>query len=206
MRVLVPVLAIALFVAACDTASPAGERSSPVSSPSPTSIMSPTSPAVCAPPDDAPPDAAPVFCADTSPMQAARVLKIVDGDTLDVLLDGREERVRVFGIDTPERGQPCFREASDRLEALADSQVLLRPDVRDRDRYGRLLRYLYTPDGRSIDAAMIAEGFAHAWTDDGALRDPLVALEAHAAGSRNGCLWKLGARSNLLVVRSRRRA
>lgn len=139
-------------------------------------------------------------------MKTARVLKIVDGDTLDVLLDGREERVRVFGIDTPERGQPCFREASDRLAALAGTQVRLRPDARDRDRYGRLLRYLYTADGRSIDAAMIAEGFAHAWTDDGALRDPLVAIEAHAAGSQLGCLWKLGARSNLPVVRSPRRA
>ena len=206
MRALVPVLAIALFVAACNTASPADERPSPGASLSPDSVMSPVPAAVCAPPDDAPPDVAPVFCADVAAMETARVLKIVDGDTLDVLLDGREERARVFGIDTPERGQPCFREASDRLEALAGSQVRLRPDARARDRYGRLLRYLYAPDGRSIDAAMIAGGFAHAWTDDGGLRDPLVALEARTAASRAGCLWQPGARSDLPVVGSRRRA
>lgn len=206
MRILCPLLAVALLIAACNAASPADERASPGDSLSPASVMSPTPAAVCAPPDDAPADVAAVFCADIAAMGTARVLKIVDGDTLDVLLDGREERVRVFGIDTPERGQPCFRAASDRLAALAGSQVRLRPDARERDRYGRLLRYLYAPDGRSIDAAMIAEGFAHAWTDDGALRDPLVALEAHAARSRAGCLWQPEARSDPPVVRSRRRA
>ena len=123
-------------------------------------------------------------------MERATVLDIVDGDTLDVLLGGVEERVRIFGIDTAERGEPCFREAGDRLTALAGDEVALLPDVRNRDRSGRLLRYVYTPAGLSIDALLIAEGLALAWTQDGALRDPLVALEAQARNERAGCLWR----------------
>ena len=145
----------------------------------------------CSPPYPAPPyDAVTVFCADPSPMERATVLDIVDGDTFDVLLAGVEERVRIFGIDTAERGEPCFREASERLRALAGGEVRLVPDVRKRDRNGRLLRYVYTPDGRSVDATLIEEGLAHAWTDDGALRDPLVVLEDQARLAGRGCLWR----------------
>jgi endonuclease YncB( thermonuclease family) len=122
-------------------------------------------------------------------MERAEVTHIVDGDTLDVLLNGTEERVRIFGVDTPERGERCFREASDRLSELADDTVLLVPDARNRDPSGRLLRYLYTPAGLSIDAMLIADGFAHAWTRDGALREPLMALEEHAMSAGAGCLW-----------------
>jgi micrococcal nuclease len=126
-------------------------------------------------------------------MQRASVTRIVDGDTFHALVDGVEETVRIFGVDTPERGEPCFSEATDELRLLVATtggQVLLVTDVRKRDRYDRLLRYVYAPDGLSIDAVLIARGFAHAWTDDGALRDPLVAVEAQARGQRTGCLWR----------------
>jgi micrococcal nuclease len=117
------------------------------------------------------------------------VIDIIDGDTLDVTVDGREERVRVFGIDTPERGEPCFRESSRRLGELAGSEIRLLADVRQRDSSGRLLRYVYTVDGVSIDALMVRDGMAHAWTRDGALRDALVALEAESRDAGRGCLW-----------------
>ncbi len=133
--------------------------------------------------------AAPVFCADTSGMEAASVVKVIDGDTLDVTLAGREERIRIFGIDTPERGDRCFSEATALLKALAWHELRVLTDARKVDRNGRLLRYVYQPGGLSIDAAMIAAGAAHAWTRDGALRDPLVALEAEARDNRIGCLW-----------------
>jgi micrococcal nuclease len=122
-------------------------------------------------------------------MEAARVGRIIDGDTLDVTLDGREERIRIFGIDTPERGDRCFAEASALLESLAGAEIRLRTDARKVDRNGRLLRYVYRPDGLSIDAVMIAAGAAHAWTRDGALRDELVALEEQTRLERVGCLW-----------------
>jgi len=130
-----------------------------------------------------------VFCADPTTMERAIVLDIVDGDTLDVLVGGVEERVRVFGIDTPERGETCFREATDALAILADDEVRMVADARNRDSSGRLLRYLYRPDGLSIDAMMIALGMATAWTRDGVLRDQLVALEASARLDGRGCLW-----------------
>jgi len=123
-------------------------------------------------------------------MERATVVRIVDGDTLRVMLDGREEVVRVFGIDTAERGEACFEEASSRLEELAGAEVRLLPDRRERDQFGRLLRYVYALDGTSIDAALIVEGLAYAWTRDGALRDALVALESTARSNRTGCLWR----------------
>jgi micrococcal nuclease len=130
-----------------------------------------------------------VFCADPAPMESARVVRVVDGDTIRVNLAGREETVRFYGIDTTERGEPCFSEASRRTAELVGPEVRLRRDVRERDRYGRLLRYVYTPTGLSIGAEMISEGLAHAWRADGALRVPLIALEEAARASATGCLW-----------------
>ena len=131
----------------------------------------------------------PVFCADTAGMQAATVIAIIDGDTFDVTIDGQPERIRIFGIDTPERGDRCFAEASALLESLAGGDVRLQTDARKVDRSGRLLRYVYRTDGLSIDAVMIAAGAARAWTRDGALRDELLALEEQARVARSGCLW-----------------
>lgn len=143
----------------------------------------------CGPPFAPPLTADSVRCADPAGMQRAAVTNIVDGDTLDVIVDGREERVRLFGVDTTERGEPCYREAADRLEQLAGTEVLLAPDARDRDRYGRLLRYVYRPDGLSIDAQLIAEGLGTAWREDGRLRFGLIALEERARSDRQGCIW-----------------
>jgi micrococcal nuclease len=126
-------------------------------------------------------------------MQRASVVRIVDGDTLRAIVDGVEGPVRLFGVDTPERGEMCFAEAADVLRifvALHAGQVLLAADARDRDSFGRLLRYVYTPDGLSIDAVLVAEGYGYAWTRDGALRDALVDLEAIARLEGRGCLWR----------------
>jgi micrococcal nuclease len=132
-----------------------------------------------------PPDLHP----DASLLERAAVTHIVDGDTIDVRLGDRDERVRYYGIDTPERGKPCFTEATDRNRELAGDTVLLLPDARERDRFGRLLRYVFDTRGDSIDAALIAEGFAHAWTKDGSYLATLVALEAQAHVAGTGCLW-----------------
>lgn len=127
---------------------------------------------------------------DPAELQAARVVHVVDGDTIDVEIDGKEERVRYYGIDTPERGDACFSEATARNDELIDGNVLLLPDARDRDRYGRLLRYVFDAQGNSVDARLIAEGLAHAWREDGAYRDQLVALEDQTDAARIGCLWQ----------------
>ena len=123
-------------------------------------------------------------------LAAGRVEEVIDGDTIDVIVDGRRLRVRYFGVDTPERGQRCYREATDRNESLIGGRVLLLTDTRDTDANGRSLRYVFLPSGVSADATLVAEGFAHAWRADGRYRDEIVALEAEARREGRGCLWR----------------
>ena len=84
-------------------------------------------------------------------INSVQVLRVVDGDTLDVLIAGNKHRVRLFGVDTPERGERCYQEAMDRTLELSGDSVLLESGPRKEDKYGRLLFYLYTQSGESID-------------------------------------------------------
>lgn len=120
----------------------------------------------------------------------ARVEQVIDGDTIDVTLDGKPRRVRYYGVDTPERGDRCYREAVDRNESLTGGRVLLLPDARDTDRFDRLLRYVFLPDGTSVDATLVAEGFGRAWTEDGRYREQIISLEDEAQHADRGCLWR----------------
>lgn len=88
-----------------------------------------------------------------------QVVRIIDGDTLDTT----RGRVRLFGVDTPEPGQFCATEATERLRALAGDVVRLEDGPRLIGPYGRRLAYVYTHDGASIDEVLIAEGLATAW-------------------------------------------
>ena len=92
------------------------------------------------------------------------VSTVVDGDTIDARLDsGRGERVRVIGIDTPERGDCHFAEASARTRALAlGRRVVLRGDATQdtRDRYGRLLAYIDIGGSVDLGRALIRSGHA----------------------------------------------
>ncbi len=120
-----------------------------------------------------------------------QVVSVIDGDTIEVEVDGKTERVRYYGSDAPERGEPCGDEALERNGHLVAQQIVfLLPDARDKDSQGRLLRYVFTSDGRLLDEILIREGLAKAWRQDGAYRDQLVTLEERAALSRVGCLWE----------------
>jgi len=123
-------------------------------------------------------------------LKEARVEEVLDGDTIDVILDGRLTRVRYYGVDTPERGDRCFREATDRNESLVGGRVLLLPDARDEDAFGRELRYVFTREGVSVDATLVAEGFGQAWRQDGRYRDDIIGLEGEAQAAGRGCLWR----------------
>lgn len=117
--------------------------------------------------------------------QTTPVLGIIDGDTFDT----PSGRVRLFGVDTPERGEACFEEATSRLRSLAGDRVRIEPGPRAQDRGGRLLLYVYTEAGNSIDETLIREGFAVAWTRDGQHRDFMAALEDEARTKGTGCIW-----------------
>ncbi len=139
------------------------------------------------------PAAPPVAGTEAVPLEnlvRVTVVEVIDGDTLDVRsFGGGLLRVRLFGIDAPERGEPCAGEATQRLRQLAGDEVFLLPDARLRDPGGRELRYVFAAGGTSVDAALVMEGLAEAWRDDGAFRDTLVALEQSARAGGDGCLW-----------------
>jgi len=90
----------------------------------------------------------------------AKVVKVIDGDTLDVLLKGEEIRIRLLGIDTPEKGEPLYKEAKERLAELASAVVYVEADAEKKDRYGRYLFWLYSEDGQLINAELVKEGLA----------------------------------------------
>jgi endonuclease YncB( thermonuclease family) len=114
------------------------------------------------------------------------VVRILDGDTLDVLVGGSTVRVRLAGIDCPERGQPFGR--------IAKQFVLDRAAGRDvrvsgagRDRYDRVIGEVALPDGRSLNRELVRAGLAwwyHAYSKD----TSLGRLEAESRAARSG-LW-----------------
>ena len=101
------------------------------------------------------------------------VLKVVDGDTIDIGIDGKTERLRLIGINTPEIVDPrkpveCFgREASDNAHKLLDGaevKIAADPTQDDKDIYGRLLRYVWRADGLFYNLEAIKDGFAYEYT------------------------------------------
>ena len=117
---------------------------------------------------------------------ALPVERVIDGDTLDT----GAGRVRLFGVDTPERGEQCFNQATRALEELAGGKVKVEVGPRLRDSNGRLLYYVYTESGNSVDEILVLEGLARAWTRDGQHRDFLNGVEADALAAGTGCLWQ----------------
>jgi micrococcal nuclease len=96
----------------------------------------------------------------------ADVVRVIDGDTIAVLIDGLEYRVRYIGINTPETVDPrkpveCYgREASQRNRQLVEGRTVeLEKDVSETDQYGRLLRYVWV-DGTMANAVLVGEGYA----------------------------------------------
>lgn len=91
------------------------------------------------------------------------VTKIVDGDTLDVDRDGETVRVRLLNIDTPEKGECLYQEATDRLIELAPpgTRVRLEHDQEREDRYGRELAAVFAGDV-FVNEQLAAEGLARA--------------------------------------------
>ncbi len=115
------------------------------------------------------------------------VVKVTDGDTIE--LEGGA-RVRYLGIDTPELGEAYYSEASTRNRELVEGKVVeLQRGKRDKDEYGRLLRYVYV-DGVFVNAELVAQGYAMAYIFDPDERysQVLVQLEQYAKMKKRG-LW-----------------
>lgn len=97
--------------------------------------------------------------------QPVQLLRVVDGDTVDDQIGEHQRRVRLLGIDTPERDECGHDDATDHLDALlADAIITLSHDAAadQEDQYGRLLGYL-DADDHDVGIILINEGLAAAW-------------------------------------------
>lgn len=121
----------------------------------------------------------------------AEVTHVIDGDTVEVRLDGREYRLRYIGVDAPEREEPFYNEAADFNRDLVEGEtVILVRDVSETDQYGRLLRYVYLEDGTFVNGELIANGLTRLVTfpPDVAQTEYLRDLQAQAREAGAG-MW-----------------
>jgi len=117
-----------------------------------------------------------------------RVVGIHDGDTLTVLRVRQQVKVRLYGIDCPELGQPYGRRARQRAAELAFGRtVTVRPE--SRDRYGRLVAWVVLPDGRTLNEILVAEGLAWHYRRYAPRARQLAEREQQARTARRG-LWQ----------------
>lgn len=125
------------------------------------------------------------------------VAKVVDGDTIDIAIGTSTTRLRLIGLDTPEIVDPrkpvqCFaREASAKAkELLTGREVHIEQDPSQGkyDKYGRLLAYVFLPDGTNFNERMIAEGYGHEYT----YRLPYTYQEAFRAAEKTAREEKKG--------------
>ena len=125
------------------------------------------------------------------------VVKVVDGDTIHIRFAGRVEKVRYIGVNTPEvhhptKGeQPGGRDAAAVNRALVGGrQVRLEMDVQERDRYGRLLAYVWVGE-MMVNAELVRRGYAQVMTIPPNVRHQqlFVKLQSNARQAERG-LWR----------------
>lgn len=126
------------------------------------------------------------------------VARFDDGDTIVVNMNGKEEKVRLIGVDTPETHDPrkpvqCYGRAAAAFtrELIGDSPVRLESDAlsSNRDRYNRLLRYVFLPDGRLVQAEIIKSGYGFAYTSFPFTKSAEFKLLEDSAKNANIGLW-----------------
>lgn len=122
--------------------------------------------------------------------ETAFVTKIVDGDTIHATVNGKEEIIRMLGINTPEKNKPYYQEAKDFLiKEIQNKSIELLRDKENTDRYDRKLRYVFYND-KIINVEIVQEGLATTFMlNDLKYKDKFANAEAFARKSELG-LWK----------------
>ena len=121
---------------------------------------------------------------------------VIDGDTIIVIIDGKKEKVRLIGIDTPEKDGPYTKEEPFGKEASAftkkiteGKKVMLEYDRQKRDKYGRLLAYVYLEDSTFLNAEIIRQGYGTVFRKfPFKYRDDFEGYEREARDNKKG-LW-----------------
>lgn len=174
---------------------PAGVTTQPASTRPPT--LTPTLTPTLAPSPVVTPE--PSF-GPTGPTESARVVRVIDGDTISVDIDGTEHRLRYIGVDTPETVDPNSpvewmgpQATAVNTELVGGRTVVLEKDVSETDRYGRLLRYVWLSDGAAwtlVNFELIRRGVASVSTypPDVKYVDLYLAAESAARDAGVG-LW-----------------
>lgn len=139
-----------------------------------------------------------ILSAQTAPLGYYRVTEVFDGDTLTVDMNGTTEKVRMIGVDTPETHKPgtpvqCFGPEASAFtkNLLAGKSVRLEADPTNtnRDRYDRLLRYVYLQDGTLLSEKLISEGYGFAYLSFTFQKsEAFAALQTQAQATKKG-LW-----------------
>ncbi len=140
-----------------------------------------------------------LFLAEAQPVPQKKefVRRVIDGDTL-VLADGR--RVRLTGIDSPEKEEQCFVEAQEFLKYLVSGkEIELEFDAEKRDKYARLLAYVFA-EGKNVNLALVEQGYAVSFPFEPnmAFASEFAAAERSAREQGKGCLWERASETNNL--------
>lgn len=118
--------------------------------------------------------------------RSGKVVGVIDGDTYDVLVEGLSIRVRMEGIDAPERGMPHSKAAKQYLASLCFGKQITLVST-GKDHHKRTLAFAYLPDGRELSREMLKAGYA--WHYKKYNSDPALSqMEVAARQSRKG-LW-----------------
>ena len=134
-----------------------------------------------------------------SEYQDVLVTQVVDGDTITV--EGGL-RVRLIGIDAPERDEKCYIEAKEYLKSMIlHKEVDLEKDITDKDQYGRSLRYVWL-DNKLVNAEIVRAGVAIAkqYAPDTKYQRIIADAEQEAIEKQVGCLWSPEVQSTTISV------
>lgn len=117
------------------------------------------------------------------------VTKVIDGDT--IVMEGKT--VRLLGIDSDEGGYPCYQEAKEKLEKrILGRRVVLERTGENKDKYGRLLRYVFLND-TNVNLWMVRNGFAVArFSKNSKYKEDIIEAEEKARENGLGCKWSGG--------------
>jgi len=121
--------------------------------------------------------------------EVGRVVRVIDGDTIEVEIEGDIVDIRYLGMNTTERGETCYNEGKEANAALVEGQIVtLVPDEDPIDPYDRQLRYIYVGD-TFVNAELVRQGWAEAvmYEPNDRHWDDLIALEQEAERAGRGC-------------------
>lgn len=121
--------------------------------------------------------------------ETGRVMRVIDGDTIEVNINGQTVDVRYLQMNTTERGEPCYQEGKDANATLVDGKVVtLIADAEATDQYGRWLRHVYV-NNLHVNAELVRNGWAEAvvYEPNDQYWEAFILLEQEATRAKRGC-------------------